>query len=490
MQEFYNLMTVYSDKIATEIWSYMIYLLFIAGLWLTWKTGFIQFRKLGTAAKVLFRGAMKKKQGDQPEGDVSPFAALATALAATVGNGNIAGVATALYWGGPGAIFWMWVCGFLGMATKYAEATLGIYYREKHPDGTIAGGPMYYIKNGLKNKKIALYLAGIFAACGAFASLFGTGNMMQSNQMTSVLSDQLGFTTFMGKMLASHNFTPEKIVIISKFVLGFIVTFLVGLVVLGGLKRISRVAEKVVPTMIVIYLGFGLYILLSHITSLPAVFELIFSHAFTPCAAVGGFLGATVTKGIQFGFRRGLLSNEAGLGSAPIAHAAAQSPSAVHQGLIGTMEVFIDTIIVCTMTGLINLATGEWQGGVNGIGMTVASFSKSIPHIFGLNTGGIVVALCSILFGYTTIIGWCYYGEQCAKYLFGLKITYIYRICYVLLTFVGCVVSIELAFFVGDIANAIMALPNLVALILLSGTVGLITKEFFQKYPKIEDFEG
>ncbi|NUM35662.1 MAG: sodium:alanine symporter family protein [Candidatus Brocadiae bacterium] len=481
---------MYSDQIATWIWTYMVYLLFAVGLWLTWKTGFIQFLKLGEAAKALLHGALKKKQSEKLEGDVSSFAALATALAATVGNGNIAGVATALYWGGPGAIFWMWICGFLGMATKYAEATLGIYYREKHPDGTIAGGPMYYIKNGIKNKKIALYLAGTFAACGAFSSLFGTGNMMQGNQITSVLNDQLGFAALMQKMLSSYSLAPESIALISKFVLGFIITVLVGLVVLGGLKRISQVAEKVVPTMIVVYLGFGLYILITHITALPSVFELIFTCAFTPCAAVGGFIGASVSKGIQFGFRRGLLSNEAGLGSAPIAHAAAQTPSPVHQGLIGIMEVFIDTIIVCTMTGLINLATGEWQGGVNGIGMTVASFSKNIPHLFGFDIGGIVVAISSFLFGYTTIIGWGYYGEQCAKYLFGLKVTYIYRVCYVLLTFVGCVVSIELAFFVGDIANAIMALPNLIALILLSGTVGIITREFFQKYPKLEDFKS
>ncbi len=464
MEELYSQLVQWIDQTATWIWSYMVYILFIVGAWLTIKTGFIQFRKLGDGAKLVFKGFMGKKSEGKHEGDVSPFAALSTALAATVGNGNIGGVATALFWGGPGAIFWMWVCGFIGMATKYAEALLGVEYREKHPDGTIAGGPMYYIKNGLKNKRVAFYLAAAFAVCGAFAALFGTGNMMQANQMALAFNAQFG---------------------IPKIATGIVITILVALVIIGGIKRIGMVAEKLVPTMIIIYFIFGFVVIVEHYAEIPNVFKLIFYYAFTPSAAVGGFLGATVSQAIQFGFRRGLLSNEAGLGSAPIAHAAAQTPSPVHQGLIGTMEVFIDTIVVCTLTALINLSTGMWQSGLSGTAMTAASFSEGIPYL-----GGFVVALASFLFGYTTLIGWCYYGEQCLKYLFGIKITYAYRIVYIILMFIGSIATIELVFFVGDIANAFMALPNLIALALLSGTVGVLTKAFFKKYPKIEMYKA
>lgn len=463
MEELYSQIVHRVDQFATWIWSYMVYVLFVVGAWLTYKTGFIQFRRLGDGAKLVFQGFIVKTDSTKLEGDVSPFAALSTALAATVGNGNIGGVATALFWGGPGAIFWMWVCGFIGMATKYAEALLGVYYREKYPDGSIAGGPMYYIKNGLKNKSVAVYLAAAFAVCGVFAALFGTGNMMQANQMALAFHSQFG---------------------IPKVVSGIVITILVALVIIGGIKRIAMVAERLVPTMIFVYFIFGFVVIVEHYAEIPNVFMLIFQFAFTPSAAVGGFLGATVSQAIQFGFRRGLLSNEAGLGSAPIAHAAAQTPSPVHQGLIGSMEVFIDTIVVCTLTAVINLSTGMWQSGLSGTAMTAASFSEGIPYL-----GGFVVAIASFLFGYSTLIGWCYYGEQCLKYLFGIKITYVYRVVYIILMFIGSIASIELVFFVGDTANAFMALPNLIALALLSGTVGALTKEFFKKYPKIEDFK-
>lgn len=349
------------------------------------------------------------------------------------------------------------------MATKYAEALLGVHYREKHPDGTIAGGPMYYIKNGLKNKRFAFWLAAAFAVCGAFAALFGTGNMMQANQMALSFESQFG---------------------VPKIASGIVITVLVALVIIGGIKRIALVAEKLVPTMIIVYFIFGFVVIIEHYAEIPKVVAMIFSYAFTPSAAVGGFLGATVSQAIQFGFRRGLLSNEAGLGSAPIAHAAAQTPSPVHQGLLGTMEVFIDTIVICTLTALINLSTGMWQSGLSGTAMTAASFSEGIPYL-----GGFVVALSSFLFGYTTLLGWCYYGEQCLKFLFGIKVTYTYRVIYIILMFIGSIASIELVFFVGDIANAFMALPNLIALALLSGTVGGLTKTFFEKYKKIEEFK-
>lgn len=462
MTSFYQQLTHWVDATATNIWSFMLFILLAIGLWLSFRTGFVQFRRLGMAAKLIFSGFMGKGKKTK-DGDVSPFQALSTALAATVGNGNIGGVATALVVGGPGSLFWMWICGFLGMATKYSEALLAIKYRDHYPDGAIAGGPMYYIKNGLAHKKYSRFLAGAFAVCGVFAALFGTGNMMQANQMTLVLNSQMG---------------------IPKIVTAIVITALTALVIIGGIKRIASVSEKIVPTMIFLYFGCGIVILLMNITALPGVFALIFKHAFTPAAAAGGFLGSSVRMAMQMGVRRGLLSNEAGLGSAPIAHAAAQAPSPVHQGMIGLGEVFIDTIVVCTISGLINITSGLWTGGLNGTALTAASFSKNIPF-----AGGIIVALCSALFGYSTLIGWCYYGEQCVRYLFGNKSTMPYRLVFTALVFVGAMVSLELVFYVGDIANAFMAMPNLIALALLSGVVAKTTKDFFKEYPTLEEFD-
>jgi AGCS family alanine or glycine:cation symporter len=463
MNAFYQNLSQWVDKTAYNIWSILLFILFAAGLWLSIRTRFIQFRKLGAGFKLIFAGFLGKKSGKR-EGDVSPFAALSTALAATVGNGNIGGVATALFTGGPGAIFWLWICGFVGMTTKYSEALLGVKFREKYPDGAIAGGPMYYIKNGLKWKWLASVLAPAFAIFGAVATLFGTGNMMQANQMSLAFHSEFG---------------------VPKYITAIIVTSLVALVIIGGIKRIGSVADKLVPTMLIVYFTFGFIVIFANISEIPRVFLLIFEHAFTPIAAAGGFAGATVKMGLQMGFRRGLLTNEAGLGSAPIAHAAAQTPSPVHQGLMGLGEVCIDTLIVCTITALINLSTGMWQSGLNGTAMTAASFSKVVPV-----AGGLVVAMSSFLFGYTTLIGWYYYGEQCMKFLFGIKITLPYRIIYVSLCFIGALISIELVFYIGDIANAFMAFPNLIALFLLSGVVAKTTREFWKKYRRIEDFDG
>ncbi|RPJ83568.1 MAG: alanine:cation symporter family protein [Acidobacteria bacterium] len=449
MDAFVDQLAVWLAARAEEIWTVMVPVLFGVGLLLSIRIGFLQFGKLGTALRFGLGKAARTSSGR--EGDVTPFAALSTALAATVGNGNIAGVATALMWGGPGALFWMWGCGFLGMATKYSEAMLGVRYRQKHPDGSIAGGPMYYIRYGLNDTSFARGLAGFFAVCGAFAALFGTGNMMQSNQISLAINSEFG---------------------VPMWITGAVITVLTALVILGGLKRIASVTEKLVPAMIVLYIGFGTVVLLLNVTHLPGAFWLIFENAFTPTAATGGFLGATMMQGVQFGARRGILSNEAGLGSAPIAHAAAQTPSPITQGLVGVMEVFIDTIVVCTFTGLILMSTGLWTSGLAGSAMTAAAFSGSIPVV-----GGLVVALSSFLFGYSTLIGWSYYGEQCLQYLFGVSITLPYRIVFIALTFIGAVVSIEVVFFVGDIANAFMALPNLIGLTLLSGIVARMTRE-------------
>jgi AGCS family alanine or glycine:cation symporter len=463
MQSILASISTWVDHTASNIWSILLFFLLAVGLLLTIRTRFIQFRKLGTSFKLMFAGLLRKQSCDRSSGDVSPFQALSCALAATVGNGNIGGVATALVMGGPGAIFWLWICGFLGMATKFSEALLGVKFRERYADGKIAGGPMYYIKNGLRNRPLAAVLAPAFAVCGALATLFGTGNMMQANQMTLAFNSQFG---------------------VPKIVSAVVITILVGIVIIGGIKRIGAVAELLVPTMIFLYIIVGTIVILSHISIVPTVFALIFEHAFTPYAAAGGAIGYTVKSALQFGFRRGLLTNEAGLGSAPIAHAAAQTKSPVHQGLLGIGEVFVDTIVVCSFTAIINLSTGLWDKGFNGTELTAESF-KSVAGILGSAT----VALASFLFGYTTLIGWYYYGEQCMKFLFGIKVTLPYQIVYVGLCFVGALVSLEIVFYVGDIANALMAIPNLIALTLLSGVVAVTSREFFKKYPKIEDFD-
>ena len=458
-QSFVDSLGQWLDATAAVIWTYMVPVLFGVGLLLTFRIGFLQFRRLGTSLRLTL-GKMART-GTGGEGDVTPFAALSTALAATVGNGNIAGVATALFWGGPGAIFWMWICGLLGMATKYSEALLGVHFRKKHPDGSIAGGPMYYIRYGLGDTRFARIFAGMFAVCGAFAALFGTGNMMQSNQMSSAFQSEFG---------------------IPMIVTGTVVTVLVAMVILGGIKRIAAVTSRLVPSMIVLYFIFGSIVLLANIKGVPGAFALIFQHAFSPAAATGGFAGAMVRQAIQFGARRGILSNEAGLGSAPIAHAAAQTPGPVWQGMVGIAEVFIDTIVVCTFTALILLSSGIWTSGIEGAAMTAAAFSNTIPYI-----GGGIVAVASFLFGYSTLIGWCYYGEQCLKYLFGLRVTLLYRLIFIGLTFIGALVSIEVVFFVGDVANAFMALPNLIGLMLLSGLVARLTREALAKNPLFND---
>jgi AGCS family alanine or glycine:cation symporter len=287
--------------------------------------------------------------------------------------------------------------------------------------------------------------------------------MMQANQMTLAFNSQFG---------------------VPKIVSAIVITALVAIVIIGGIKRIGAVAELLVPTMIFFYIIVGTIVILTHISVVPAVFALIFKHAFTPYAAAGGAIGYMVKSALQFGFRRGLLTNEAGLGSAPIAHAAAQTKSPVHQGLLGIGEVFVDTIVVCSFTAIINLSTGLWDKGFNGTQLTAESF-KSVAGFLGSAT----VALASFLFGYTTLIGWYYYGEQCMKFLFGIKVTLPYRIVYVGLCFIGALISLEIVFYVGDIANALMAIPNLIALTLLSGVVAVTTKDFFKKYPKIEDFD-
>ena len=448
----------WTSKVNVYAWgSWMIALLLGTGIWLTIRTRFVQLRRLRFALRLMMRGAIRRDQSEKEVGDISPFQALTTALAATVGNGNIAGVATAIYWGGPGAPLWMWISALFGMSTKYAEGLLGVHYRRVAEDGTMAGGPMYYIQDGLSNKKLGRALGLVFGIGGSFVALFGSGNMMQSNSLALALNSQF------------H---------IPFWLTGAVITMLVGLVIIGGIKRIGAVAERLVPTMVILYIMGALFVIFYNYKLIPYAVVLIFKSAFTGQAAIGGFIGAAVRDTIRRGVSRGLLSNEAGLGSAAIAHGAARAKDPICQGSIAMVGTFIDTIVVCSMTALVIIVSGQWNSGLDSTALTVSAFNTAIPF------GGAIVALGSALFGFTTLIGWYYYGEQCLEYLFGLKITRGYRIVYITLTFIGSILQREnliIVWNVADIVNIFMAVPNLIGLLLLSGVVAKMTEEYFKK---------
>ena len=437
-------------------WYALPLLLVVCGLYLTIRTGFIQIRGFAAGVKRVASGISHDQHG--AEGEITPFQALSTALASTVGNGNIGGVATAILVGGPGAIFWMWITAVFGMATKYSEAVLGVTYRVKKESGHFASGPMYYIVQGVKSPGLGKALAFMFCIFGAATALLGTGNMAQSNTIVQTFvhaAEDLG-------------------VVVSPWVPGILITVLVGAVLLGGIKRIASVAEKLVPTMLVIYLGMALTFLLININAVPMVFSTIIEHAFTPHAAAGGFLGAGVRQAIAAGISRGVLSNEAGLGSAPIAHGVAQVKHPSDQGLVGVFEVFIDTIVVCSMTAFAILSSGLWTDAAFQSGdLTAAAFSTT----FGI--GPIVVAISSLLFGFSTIIGWYYYGETCWEYMFGSKGLVPYRVLYVALLLIGGLVTVETVWNVGTLLNGFMAFPNLIGMLFLGGVVAKKTQEHY-----------
>lgn len=447
--------------------------LLIVGGWLTVRTGFVQIVRFPTALKMTIGGMFAKKTGD--EGTITPFQALSTALAATVGNGNIGGVATAILLGGPGAIFWMWVCATVGMATKYAEATLGVHFRVRRETGELASGPMYYISRGVPNAVLGRVLAAMFAFFGAATALLGTGNMAQSNTVarTAVEASRTIFNTDM-----------------PLWVPGLVVTVLVGLVLLGGIKRIAKTAEGIVPTMITVYVLTSLAYIVLNAGHLPHVFAMILKDAFTPSSAFGGFVGASVAQGIQAGVSRGVLSNEAGLGSAPIAHGIANVKHPAEQGTVGVFEVFTDTIVVCSMTAFVILSSGLWTDaayqGASG-DLTAAAMGSTIPF------APIIVALSSFLFGFSTLIAWCYYGEKCVEYLFGSKVIMPYRIVFTALILVGSVTTVRVVWALGTLLNGFMAFPNLVGLAFLGGTVAKLTKDYFSgggKYDTVPDAPG
>jgi len=457
---------VFTKEASDFIWvPLMVVLLGIVGVGLTYLTRLIQVRRLFLSLKMVLRGALKKDKSEKDEGDISPYAALMTALAATVGNGNIAGVATAIATGGPGASVWMWIFGFFGMATKYAEGFLGVKFRTKNERGEMSGGPMYYARYGIKNQNLAKFMGMFFAICGAFTCLFGTGNMAQSNSMALVFNDQLG---------------------IPFWLTGIVIFTMVGAVILGGIKRIGGVSERLVPTMIILYFGGALIIILANITNLPDAFAVIFKSAFSVKAVGGGMIGVSVRLTISIGVRRGLLSNESGLGSAAIAQAASKSSDPSRNGLIAMTGTFIDTLVVNTLTTLTIVITGMYlktaafgaPEGLTSTRLTAAAFDSVIPY------GGYIIALSSFLFGYSTLLAWCYYGEKCLEYIFGVRIIYPYRIAFIILLFIGANIQgphLNIVWYIGDIANAFMAFPNLISIIILAGLVGKVTTKYFYK---------
>ena len=425
----------------------LLILLSGTGLYLTLRLGFIQIRYLPRALGYLF----KKDKGGK--GDVSSFAALCTALAATIGTGNIVGVATAVQAGGPGAIFWMWLVALLGMATKYAECLLAVKYRVRDKNGFMAGGPMYYIESGLGIK----WLAKLFALFGVMVAFFGIGTFPQVNAITHAMQDTFN---------------------IPVLVTAIIVTLLVGLIILGGVKRIATASSVIVPFMAILYVTTSLVIILLNIEKVPDAISLIICSAFDPQAALGGAVGFTVMKAIQSGVARGIFSNESGLGSAPIAAAAAQTREPVRQGLISMTGTFLDTIIVCTMTGIVLVLTGAWNNPeLAGATVTNYAFAQGL----GTSIGATIVTVGLLFFAFTTILGWCYYGERCFVYLVGIRGVKLYRLAYIVLVGLGSFLHLNLIWIIADIVNGLMAFPNLIALIGLRKVVIEETKDYFQR---------
>ncbi|HEA3278092.1 TPA: sodium:alanine symporter family protein [Pasteurella multocida] len=438
------------SSINSFIWGPPLLLLLSGtGLYLTFRLGFIQFIQLPRALSYLFR----KEKGAAKKGDVSSFAALCTALAATIGTGNIVGVATAVQAGGPGAVFWMWIVALLGMATKYAECLLAVKYRVRDKQGFMAGGPMYYIERGLGIK----WLAKLFALFGILVAFFGIGTFPQINAITHAMQDTFSVPI---PLTAS------------------IITALVALIILGGVRRIAIVSSYVVPFMAVLYVLTSLIILAINWQVVPQAIGLIIYSAFNPTAALGGALGYTVMKAIQSGVARGIFSNESGLGSAPIAAAAAQTKEPVRQGLISMTGTFLDTIVVCSMTGIVLVITGAWQSTeIAGAALTNHAFSTGL----GSNLGGTIVTVGLLFFAFTTILGWCYYGERCFVYLAGTSKLKAYRFIFIVLVGCGAFIHLDVIWILADIVNGLMALPNLVALIGLRHVIVSETAAYFSR---------
>ena len=451
------------------VWGLPLIIIILAtGIYLTIRLGLLQIRHLGKALKFMV------KNEEDGTGEVSSFGALCTALSATIGTGNIVGVATAIAAGGPGALFWMVVAALFGMATKYAEGLLAIKYRTIDAEGHVLGGPFYYIENGMGKK--FRWLGKIFAFFGACVGLLGIGTFTQVNGIASATKNF--FDPDMQLTLTLFGNTYSWVTVITCLVL----TVVVGLVILGGIKRIAKVSEIVVPFMAILYVVFALIILITNVTKVPMAIALIVKTAFTGSALVGGAVG-TMVLAMQKGIARGIFSNESGLGSAPIAAAAAQTKEPVRQGLVSMTGTFIDTVIICSMTGISIVLTGAWQiEGLEGVEITSAALQMGLP--FPAVVSSCVLMLCLIFFAFTTILGWDYYGERCVEYLFNRNknVVMSYRWLYILAVFIGPYMTVEAVWNIADIFNALMAFPNLIALIALSGVVARETKVYFKKY--------
>ncbi|EPD87839.1 alanine/glycine:cation symporter family protein [Streptococcus sp. HPH0090] len=424
----------------------LLILLVGTGIYLTLRLGLLQILRLPKAFQLIFTK-------DKGHGDVSSFAALCTALAATVGTGNIIGVATAIKVGGPGALFWMWMAAFFGMATKYAEGLLAIKYRTKDDHGAVAGGTMHYILLGMGEKWRPLAI--FFAIAGVLVALMGIGTFTQVNSITESVQNTAS---------------------IDPAITAIVLSIFVGIAVFGGLKSISKVSTTVVPFMAIIYILGTLTVIFFNIDKVPATISLVLTSAFSPIAAVGGFAGASVRMAIQNGVARGVFSNESGLGSAPIAAAAAKTNEPVEQGLISMTGTFIDTLIICTLTGLTILVTGVWNGNLDGVALTQSAFSTVFSYF-----GPALLTIFLVLFAFTTILGWNYYGERCFEFLFGVRFIWLYRVVFVAMVLLGGFIELDMVWVIADIVNALMALPNLIAILTLSPVVIAETKKYFAK---------
>lgn len=425
----------------------MLVLILGVGLFLSLGLKLMPVLKLGAGFRLMWQG-----RHSTDEGEIPPFQALMTALSATVGTGNIAGVATAVFLGGPGALFWMWLTALVGMATKYSEAVLAVNYREVDERGDHVGGPMYYIRNGLGRNWA--WLGVLFAIFASIAG-FGIGNTVQANSVADVVQTSFG---------------------VPHWISGVVLAVLTGLVLIGGIKRIGQVASSLVPLMAISYLLAGLLVLALNASAIPAAVALVFKHAFSPIAAEGGFAGAAVWAAIRFGVARGIFSNEAGLGSAPIAHAAAQTKSPISQGMVAMLGTFIDTIIICSITGLVIITSGAWTSGESGAALTSMAFDNVLPGV-----GNYLVAIALAVFAFTTILGWSFYGERSIEFLFGVKAIWPYRVLWILAIPIGATSNLGIIWLIADTLNAMMAIPNLIALALLSPVVFRLTREHFER---------
>lgn len=446
-------MIQFLDQLDSFVWGPPLLILLVGtGILLTVRLGLIQLIRLPQAIKLIF------KADNKGDGDISSFGALCTALAATVGTGNIIGVATAISTGGPGALFWMWLAAFFGMATKYAEGVLAIKYRQVDENGNIAGGPMYYIVNGMGAKFKPL--ATFFAFSGVLVALLGIGTFTQVNAISSSIQSTLQI--------------PAQVT-------GILIAVLVGIITFGGITTISKVSEKVVPVMAGAYVIICLMILAVNYQFIIPAFQSIFESALKPSAAIGGFSGATVAMAIRNGIARGVFSNESGLGSAPIAAAAAKTEWPAEQGLISMTGTFIDSLVICTLTGLSLIVTGVFtMEGISGGALTETAFNLVLPTIFGIPLGSFLLMICLSLFAFTTILGWSYYGERCCEFLFGVKSITPYRIIFIGMVGLGAFLQLDAVWLIADIVNGLMALPNLIAIIALSGVVVAETKRYFK----------